>query len=172
MPAPSIDPLAIDSRGWNPRDSDHMYWEGEPMLAFIAPPTLTGASNSVVIEYARAYDFDGWMDAARVRDIKIRRTYYRWDAPALALEREVENCPCRNRAFAAWRNRPEPRFGRFMEVACFAGEAICGRSRILRIGDLWHENGDGCPWVDCDRNDPRAVKWIVAWDNSVMACPV
>ena len=148
MPAPSIDPLAIDSRGWNPRHYDEMWWEDEPMFAFIAPPALHGATKAKILAYAGSIDHGDIIGEAEFVNLRIRRIYFRWEGPARAYEFEVEHCRCQDNAI--W-------------YECPIGEAMCGRHRT-DIADFWGEGGEFCPWVRCDRSDSRAVKWIAVWD--------
>ena len=160
------DPLAIDSRGWNPRDHGEMWWDDEPQIAFIAPPELTGATKAKTLDYAGRFDHTNYIGDAEWVNLRVRRAWYRWDAPAIARELEQDRCPCRIRMCRAWRMRPEPRFPVEMpNVLCVAGDALCGRPRYLSVSEMWEENGAGCPWVACDRTDPMAVTWIHVWDS-------
>jgi hypothetical protein len=147
----AVDPLAVDSRGWNPRDHGEMWWEAEPQIAFIAPPELTVATKSKILDYAVQFDHTNYIGDAEWVNLRVRRAHYRWIAPERAEEYEVEFCRCGDDV---------------IRYECPAGDAICPRERVKYVSDFWQEDGEGCPWVRCEPDHPMSVTWIHVWDTA------
>lgn len=159
------DPLAIDSRGWNPRRYCDMTWESEPMFACIATPGVT--KRGAILREARRHDHYGIIGDARWIALRVRVRYYRWAALEVVehyAEERRDECPCHR-----WRPAPlvDGKLDPFYHgvTSLCPGNAMCGWETSVDIDDIWDEEGNNCPWMNCDKAHPMAVKWWVVWDS-------